>query len=278
MAHHDVRLKSVLLVFLILVVASSGWTLTRKGRERTLEELTKESDSVVIGVCKSKKAEFVGKIIETDYEIEVSERLKGKGKGGPKETIVITVPGGELTTPPISQAVSHAPIMFLGEEVALFLKDTAPAAPTQQAAEKRNPKSKLWTSPQVVGWAEGKFSVVTDKKSGKKRIARVVPEEYGWVNHDEAIRRAISSVASGDANLVEGDVVEISAGLYTTPEGKSVLDKITAGIAHAEDHEKEHAPKGAAAKANAPGKQQSYGPVIVQDFDDFKAKVRSFVK
>ena len=279
MAHY-VRLKSVLLVFCIFVLTGTAFSFTRKGGERTLEQLTNESDSVVIGVCKGKKAQFIGRMIETEYEVEVTERLKGKARKG-SETISLTLPGGELTTPPITQSVSYTPVMYQGEEVALFLKDNAPAQPASLKA-KQNPKSKLWSSPQVVGWAEGKFSVVTDKKTGKKRVARVIPEEYGWANEDQSIRRALKAIASGDAPMTEGEVVPLGEGMYTTPEGKAVLDKVTAGVTYAEEQKKAAADAKAAAAPKTPEhkteKQRPYGPVVVQDLDDFKAKVRSFVK
>lgn len=288
MRHSCVRLKFALLVLLVLGIAGVGTSFFRRDREKTLEELSNASDSIVIGVCRQKNAHFVGKMIETDYEVEVTERLKGHHKSSGKDTVMVTIPGGELTTPPITQAVSFTPLMYVGEEVALFLADApavqaTPGVTTQGGAKTLHPNSKLRTSPQVVGWAEGKFSVVTDKKSGQKKVARIIPDDYGWTNNDRAIRNAIHAVSTGAAPVVEGEVVPIAEGIYTTPEGKSVLDKITQGVTYAEEQQRQQQKKAAAgakpaAAKKAVTKQQPYGPVVVQDFEDFKAKVRSFVK
>jgi len=110
----------------------------------SLEDLTGESESVVLGHCIDKRVYQEGKMIWTEYTIQVYEVLKGEKV----KEIKVRQPGGEIGELGIavSGAVSFAPL----EEVLLFLGKEEKGA--------RAP----------IGWAQGKFKIYYDKKTGKK--------------------------------------------------------------------------------------------------------------
>jgi hypothetical protein len=267
MLRSTVGWKCLILACAVVAYAMPSRALTRQGKPATLEDMTRQSDSVLIGQCKSKKVNVVGRHFETDYEVEVGEMLKGKGHA-PGEKIRLTVMGGELTTPPITQMLQYQPHMFEGEEVALFLEEK-PLQVSPQLAARANPQSKLHTTPRVVGMADGKFSVFTDTASGKKKLTRVNLEDYGYVHQDRALQRILRAVATGDAKSIEGPVVPLGNGLYTTPDGKQMIDRVVNPAP----------PDKLSRSATAEDVMKSVQkrlPIAVQDLDEFKEQVRGF--
>lgn len=263
------RLKTVWELFFafaaVCITVSPATATVRFGKEMTLEQLTKNSESVIIGQCTSKQVRLVGRHFETEYEVKVTDRLKGKDHA-PGQVLRLALPGGEMTTPPLTQYVQGVPQMFKGEEVALFLKDTPPKLP-QTIAERADRNSKILTSPQIVGWSEGKFSVFTDQRDGRRKIARVNLENYGYVAQDRVLERVLHAVASGDLSTTGGPVVDLGGGLVTTPDGKAMLDRTAAASAKLESKPK---------TPDVLGSMSKRGPVAVQDLDEFKNQVRQF--
>lgn len=263
----DTRSSKWLLIACILMLAASvSHGYMRKGKEKTLTALTRESDSVIVGSCKGKKVDWVGKSLETQYTIEVQEQLKGKlYKTG--QQVVITLPGGELTTPPLTQYVEMVPRMFVGEDVALFLKKDPPQVPAFIRA-KINPKSNLHTGPFIVGWYEGKFSVVTDKRDGKRKVTRINLDRFAMTQQEAVLERVVKAVANGSGPIANVPVVELGGGLVTTPEGKAVLDKVTQATGPV-------APIPAPKVTPLP---EGTRAIPVQDFDEFKAQIKTLAE
>jgi hypothetical protein len=254
---------------LALALGTTAWAAKRTGKDMSLKTLTDQSDSVIIGKCKDKNVQWVDKHLETSYNVEVQETLKGKSfKQG--QTMAVTVPGGELTTPPLTQYVEMVPTMFPGEGVALFLKDTGPEAPPSVKA-RINPKSKLWTSPQVVGWSQGKFSVYTDKKDGRQKIARLNLEQMGAVPQSRALERLLHAVASGDVAVTSAPVVDLGDGVQTTPEGRDLFNRLSKA-------ESANSANAAAVKKNVVPTSRGPEQLKAQDLEDFKAQVRKFAE
>jgi len=110
----------------------------------SLENLTGESESVVLGHCIDKRVYQEGKMIWTEYTIQVYEVLKGEKA----KEVKVRQPGGEIGEVGIavSGAVSFGPL----EEVLLFL-----------GKEEKGARD-------LVGWGQGKFQIYYDKKTGKK--------------------------------------------------------------------------------------------------------------
>lgn len=233
-----------------------AYAVRRRGDERTLQRLTAEADSVVVGECKSKKVNVVGLHFETDYEVEIQESLKGgKHPGGSK--VLLTVPGGTLTTPALTQLTMGQPHMFQGEQVVLFL-DEKPRQLPAEMAKRADPKSKLLTTPRVVGMYEGKFSVLKDSQ-GARKVTRLNMESMGYAHDDQVAQRVLSAMGNGELKVTNGPAVVPSSPSGSAPAAsaapKANMPR-TAGFSQA---------------LNTPG---SLPPV--QDFEEFKALVRGF--
>ncbi len=266
------RISIICMCVGVAVLCSPGFAAKRRGGEMTLKSLTEKSDAVVVGKCKSKKVEWVGKSLETSYDIEVQDTLKGNSyKKG--QALTVTVPGGELTTPPLTQYVEMVPMMYQGEDVALFIKDKAPE-PSPAVKAKVHPRSKVWSSPQVVGWYEGKFTVYSDKKDGRQKITRVDSERSGVIPQSRMLERLIRALANGDAKVAEGQLVEIGDGVMTTPDGKALFDRASKAAAElSADDGHGHGKKRATEAELDPLRPRK--PLVVQDFEQFKAQVRN---
>lgn len=257
------RSTSLVCFCLILAVAGPSYALKRTGKERTLEDLTKQSDSVVVGTCKAKNVNWVGGNLETQYEVEVSEQLKGT-KNRPGKMLMTTMPGGESTTPPLTQLVQYTAHMYVGEDVVLFLKDSPPQ-PSPSVRQRMNSKSTAWSGPWLFAWNEGKFSVVTDKATGQRKITRVNLEDYGIAPQDASMRSILHAVATGGIKTVNQPVVEIGGGVATTPQGKAIYDHAAAARASQQS-------------VTTPAFAKGIGSLPIQDFDEFKAQVRRFAE
>ncbi|PKO18130.1 hypothetical protein CVU37_07365 [candidate division BRC1 bacterium HGW-BRC1-1] len=260
-------LKSSSIFYALAAVALlplSAFADSRAGGEPTLQDLTKTADSIVVGSCVNTKTAVVGsRSIETTYEVQVSEALKGKRAAG--GLISITVPGGELTTPPIAMAVQGMPQLTKGEEVILFL-DEKPETISATASKRRSPQSQQGKGPRVVALDSGKFTIYKDEKTGQRKVARVRMADFGFVHQDSAYRKVLRSVATGDMKMVDGQVVPLSGGVYTSPEGRDALAKVKAT-----------APKAMAKSSNqVKGAVDSSGGIVVQNLDEFKAQIRQF--
>jgi hypothetical protein len=270
------RISIICMVLGALVFCSSAFAAKRKGGEMTLKSLTDNSDAVVVGKCKAKRVEWVGKSLETSYDVEIQDTLKGKKyKAG--EAISVTVPGGELTTPPLTQYVEMVPLMYQGEDVALFIKEKAPE-PSAEVKGRIHPKSKVWTSPQVVGWYEGKFTVYQDKQ-GKQKITRIDTERSGVIPGSRTLEKLVRALANGEAKAAEGQLVEIGDGVKTTPEGKELFERASKAAAdlNADDgHGHSRGKKPATEAELDPLRPRK--PLVVQDFEQFKAQVRKLAE
>ena len=158
--------KAVFPIFLIAgillpVVASAGAL-----QKITVEEMAKLADVIVVGPVEKKEGAWVDKHIETTIRIQVSEYWKGSLGS----TIELTQMGGEVTRPfPIAMHADGAPRFFEGERVILFLekpKQNRSAAPPPPGAKI---SEKLTSSMQVLGWAQGKYTIISDPKTGEDK-------------------------------------------------------------------------------------------------------------
>lgn len=255
------RLCALAAVALLPAVAAAE---TRVGGQMTLQQLTRASDTVVLKTCTDKQVRVVGRHVETDYTVKVTEPLKGKRTAG--QVINMTYPGGELTTPPITQAVQGMPHMLRGEDVALFLDEKPVRLPASIEA-RRDSKSRVTVGPRIVGLDEGKFTVFTDKATGQRRVTRISLENYGYAHQDKVFQTVLRAVATNQMNTTSGTVVALGGGVYTSPQGKALLDRIRLP----------EPPKNVARSAgevrSTIGKREA---PIVQDLESFKAQIKTF--
>lgn len=110
----------------------------------SLDQLAKESDSIVLGHCVGKRAYFSGGMIFTEYTVQVYEVLKGDAV----KELKVRQPGGEydgkgIYIPGVARfSAFEESLIFLGKVQA--------------------------GSRDVVGWSQGKFHIYYDEQSKTK--------------------------------------------------------------------------------------------------------------
>ena len=130
----------------MLVAATSEATTTR---ELSNEAMTAEATAIVAGRCTAIRTVWSGRVLLTMATIAVTDQLKGD----PAETITVALPGGIDANRrfPVSMLYPGAPQIATGEDVFLFL----------------SPNASVSGSLAVVGFSQGKFSIVDDERGGK---------------------------------------------------------------------------------------------------------------
>lgn len=134
------------------VVPSSPESASEAPR-MTTGELTRRSESVVIGKCTGTESVWVDRVLVTRATIAVSEVIKGE----PVSTVTVVLPGGVDANRkfPVAMSYPGAPQIAPDEEVFLFLTD----------------EDEFADGHTVTGYAQGKLSVVTDAQ-GQKAVSR----------------------------------------------------------------------------------------------------------
>lgn len=140
----------------------------------SLDQLTGESDAVVLGHCIDKRVYKTGEMIYTEYTVRVYDVLKGSTL---KEVKVVQ-PGGESGGKGIYVAgvARFAP----AEEVMLFLgKD-------------------IGGRRDLVGWSQGKFTIYYDAKSKTKFAVR----QLGGIGF---MKKSSGEISSGKPEQIKLD-------------------------------------------------------------------------
>lgn len=261
--------KILILMSFCMAMSVAGSALTQKGGDMPLDKLVALSDDIVVGKVKSKTVNVVDRHFETDYEVEISETLKGKNYA-PGKPMKMTVVGGNLTTPPLTQYVQGMPYMVQGETVALFVNRKP--AKLQESARKRLGKSKLASTPRLVGMSQGKFSIITDEKTGKQKVTRFNLENYGLAPNDRALEKSLQAIETSKLRSVDAQI------LQETGNGKECDSPGCLSPHHGHP-----AKQSRNAKVNASGEEAAVqaeqgGPIPVQDLQQFKDQVRKFAK
>jgi len=177
----------ILLALLGLCTASAMAVYMKK---LSIEEIAKRADVICIGTVAKKESRWVSGHIETTMTINVSEYLKGNIGG----VVEITQMGGVLEEPiPIAQHVTGVPEFYTNEEVLLFLS-TQKREFAFTPPKPRNPKSRLLDSPQVVGLAQGKYSIITDPRTGEKRVTRFGLGDIGILSYGKSADKAFKAL------------------------------------------------------------------------------------
>jgi hypothetical protein len=149
------------------------------------QELANLSDVIVVGKVDKKEARWVGRHIETTIGIQAKEYWKGD-LGSSFE---FTQMGGELQRPlPIAMEADGAPKFFEGEQVILFLEKPK-KNPQNKGASPLPPDSRLPDSCKVVGWAQGKYSIIKDSKTNQEKVIRLGMEDMKVLDRRELDRR-----------------------------------------------------------------------------------------
>lgn len=150
-----------------------------------LDRLAAYADTVIHAEVEGRETRMVNRNVETTYRLRVLETLMG-GEGLERSTdgtVEITVRGGAMEGLPIAQVVRGNAYLLPDEEVILFL-DTHPERYIARSQAERasrgmeplqiDPRSRLATSPRIVGRAQGRFTVMT-LPTGHRYVTRLSP-------------------------------------------------------------------------------------------------------
>jgi hypothetical protein len=135
------RMAALLLLGLAAPALLQATTLIKM----TMEQMAESATDIVVGTVSSVRSVWVNRTLMTLTTVAVSESLKGSGA---VEVTVVT-PGGIDTNRAVPVAILYpgSPMLSPAEEVVLFLSsDDSPVA----------------NALTVVGYSQGKFSVVRD--------------------------------------------------------------------------------------------------------------------
>lgn len=108
--------------------------------EKSLKQITIESDTIITGKVVNKESYRENGKIFTDVTVLVEENIKGKTEN----KIIVQVPGGVVGD--IYAQVSDVPLFENNEDVLLFLKGN-----------------------KVAGWNQGKYTISNDKIIGNDK-------------------------------------------------------------------------------------------------------------
>ncbi len=251
-------------------LAASGFALSQNTPAMSVQQMSREADEVIAGNVVSQNTRIVANSFETDYEIQVHENLKTtRGDLAPGRNFTITVPGGALQEPPLTQYVMGTAYLYKGEEVMLFLKQgSGKEARLPRNSVAAGQTSKLGSTYKVMGGNQGRFDIVTLKDSGKKVVTRFNLEEHGMANDSTAVREVMQSLAQKRLPFVMDQVARQKD---TAAEARD-KDPLEFTAADGKKLKVEQSLQ----KAETMKTLRSKTP-IVQDYDEFKAQVKSFV-
>ena len=143
-------------------------------------DMAVEAEKIAVGRCLDGASEWVDGQLVTLYTIEVEESLKG----AEAETLTVVVPGGLDALRPVPIAVSFpgAPMIRADEDVLLFLDES----PVVEGGY------------QVVGFSQGKYSVVDDGSGAQTVTKSQSGHGHGGFGHDleeikDEIRQALNT-------------------------------------------------------------------------------------
>jgi hypothetical protein len=222
------KICALLILTIISFAALVGTANALTYKELSTADLVRSADAICIGTCTKKSSRFIDHHIETTVEIAVSEYLKGDlGK-----TITLTIMGGEIETPlPLAQHVMGTPNFVEKEEVLLFL--TAPRLdPKDLNSQPPSAAARFAVSPDVVGWFQGKYTILTDSATGEKKIAKFNFDNMSALPNDEVTRKLYRALEN--TRKTEGDTAadqfaqEIENILLVSKEDSLAVQRLSA--------------------------------------------------
>lgn len=259
---------AIITAFATLSMTASATLLVNPAM--SVQQLSTDSDDVVVGNVLSVEPRVVDRSFETSYQIAVSEAIKSNsGDYTPGKVFTMTLPGASLTTPPITQYVSAVPYMAKGEQVLLFLKKSNHPAPDSNTLSRSNqPVSLLPSSPKVVGWNQGSFTVFTNPQTGKKMVTRLNMEDYGLLNSPAAAEELVKSLETNQIKVIE---TKIARGKDTASQAR-VKDPLELTSKDSSQLNTEKAIQ----RAQVVKQLRQRGGVPAQDLESFKQDILQF--
>lgn len=174
-----------------LAVTGASTAHAQIGQRYTFDDVIQKSDQIFVATCEGKSTRWKDGNVITTYKIRPKEFWKGAAATGKDGALQIDQIGGSVSAGPVKlgQHFSASVAMVPGEELLLFTK-THKTDPALKAAGQKDifPEGQL----QVVGMYQGRYSIVTDGKSGAKHVLPVGMEAYGVVANDESVKRYLN--------------------------------------------------------------------------------------
>lgn len=178
-------------LFFPLVIHASA---LKKLSEKELVDL---ADVIMVGQVDKKEARWVGSHIETTFGI----RAKEYWKGDLGASFEFSQMGGEIERPlPITMQADGAPGFFEGEQVILFLENPK-KNPNDKGASTLPPDSKLPASCKVVGWAQGKYTIIKDSNTSQEKVIRLGMEDMRILDRRELDKRIEAAMTYSGLSL-----------------------------------------------------------------------------
>jgi len=183
--------------------------------------------------------------------------------------------GGEVTHPlPIAMESQGAPEFFEGENVVLFLQKPS-QVPQGKGAAQPDPKSRVPGSYKVVGWAQGKYTILPDPQTGEDRVVRLGLENMRILDkHDMDRRIAVAQAYSISRLEKEGKMSKSAPSQAPAPlvgkgKPKAPETKTSPSLPGELKGKTSAAPEDAFAMLDLPNQEK---------LNDFKSKVQSYLK
>lgn len=190
----------------------------------SLDDVIRKSDQIFVATCEAKNSAWRDGNVITAYKIRPSDFWKGAAPTEKDGTLTIEQIGGSVGVGPLKlgQHFTASVTMIPGEEVLLFTK-THQTDPALKSIGQKD----VFTEGQlqVVGLYQGRYSILTDPKSGMKHALPVGMEAYGVVASDASVKKLIS-LKSAQLNAAREKVEAKHAGNSATPGLK--LDEVLA--------------------------------------------------
>lgn len=173
-----------LFVYGLLTAVSLGALQASTLQQLSLDDMIRQSTTIVRGKAQLTYSAFRGPLIYTHYTVQVTETLKGT----PPNQLDIVVPGGVSNG--LRQSFAGAPTLLNGQDYVLF----------------------LWTSKsgitQVIGLSQGLFRVTTNS-SGQLIVLRAASTELmlnaaGQPVTDSDFQMLLTDLRSRVQNVLSG--------------------------------------------------------------------------
>jgi hypothetical protein len=185
------HLRNTLFAFGLIVLAMLPDPAAAANRRQSIEELTDESEKVVLGAVVSQNSYWTqDSLIYTDVVISPDVTILGDDEG----TVVVQVPGG--TVGDTQMTVSDAPEFKQGERVLLFLKRNK----DRYEVSGRDAGKHQAGSEEAAAALEVVFQKLEKKSRQKQDYKRALAQEY--LNRDAATTTTTSTATTSSCYII----------------------------------------------------------------------------
>lgn len=262
---HGNMLKMAAVTAALIALPAWGYALQMTGTPMDVQQLTRSADEVLVGHVLEEETVAIGRRIETNYTIQVNENVKSRSRDmAPGQRFTLTLPGGSLESPPITQYVTGTPYLVEGEEVVLFLR-----RPDQRSATRAIDPSEeggLRNTYRVVGYNQGRFSVLRDQESGDRMVTRVNLSDFGLANTSKDMKRVLKGIEEQKLPVIRQSLLP-QTGSAAATRAKDPLEVTPVDETALTVEQRQQ-------RAEATKRQRQRKAIPVEAFDSFMQQVR----